>query len=281
MTYHAKMASRFAAALTSLALGLSLNVALANGQADSSKQQESALRKKSEKTLSRQTFNQIMARFESEYLPFIYEHYTGRAIQFRSNYDSTAVTTSHPYAVSINARELTFPSIDEASFTLSACGEFQRFLSFHRNPSDGYVHAAHYMNVANCLRQLWQNDHVVNSAYRHITPPYLRGLCDQSHSTRPKRELCYRIASAVYSLARSGKQPITIDQPSPKKANGIARRHQGMQCLFDTQLAAALCAKSDLSPAVTSLDDFLSHTCTTADGLPKQATLPACFYNPN
>lgn len=280
MTYHVKIVSRFAAALTFFALGLSLNVSLANGQTARTSEQEPAPGKKTEKTLSRQAFSQIMARFDAEYLPFIYDHYSGRAIQFRSDYDSTAVTTSHPYAVAINARQLTFPSIDEASFTLSVCGEFQRFLSFHRNPGQGYIHAAHYMNVANCLRQLWQNDHVANSAYRHITPPYLRGLCDQSHSTRPKRELCYRIASAAYSLARSGKEPITIDQRSPKKANGIARSHQGMQCLFDTQLAAALCTKSDLSPVVTSLDDFLSHTCTPADGLPEQATLPPCFYNP-
>lgn len=277
MTYQRRMASQVKFALTAFALGIFLTTSLGFAQTMNSLTPEKAAPSSVEKNLSREAFTQIMARFESEYLPFIYEHYTGRAIQFRSDYDSTSITTSHPYAVSINARLLKSPSIDEASFTLASCGEFQRFLSFHGRT--GFVHAAHYMNVANCLRQLWQNDHVANSAYRHIAPPYLKGLCDQSYSTRPKRELCYRIVAATYGIARSGRTPITIDKRSPKKAQGIARSHQGMQCLFDVQLAAALCDRGRLDPKVDDFDEFLAHTCQEGSGLPMQATLPPCFYN--
>lgn len=232
-----------------------------------------------DKTLSRAAFTQIVTRFEEDYVPFVSEHYRGRKIEFRSDYDDTMVTSGQPHSVYVNARFLTFASIDESGFTLSTCWEFQKFLTF-RNQSAHYAHALHYLMVPNCLRQLWKHDHVANSAYRHITPPYLKSLCDQSHSNRSDRELCYRTTWASYSLARSKEDPITIDQPSPKKADGIATRHQGMQCMFDVLLASSLCTKGQLNPKVDTLDDFLEYSCTAEDDLPAQAALPKCFYNP-
>lgn len=231
------------------------------------------------KTLSKAAFTQIMTRFEAEYMPFIYKHYTGRKIEFSSDYEETGATANHPHSVTITARYLTYPSIDEAGFTLASCWKFQKFLTF-RSQRTYYAHALHYLSVPNCIRQLWRDDHVTNSAYRHITPPYLKGLCDQSYTKRSDRELCYRTTWAGYSLARSKNSPITIDQPSPKKADGIATRHQGMQCMFDVYLASALCDKGELNPKVDTLDEFLEYSCAASDSLPPQASLPKCFYNP-
>lgn len=258
----------FAIAVLMASFGLAPYAPLANAQPEA------------KKSLSREAFSQLMTQFEKKYLPFVNDHYRGRAIVFDHNYDSTAVTAGQPHAVHINARTLTYPHIDEAGFTLFGCGEFQKFLSF-RGADRGYVHAAHYLSVPNCLKRLWQDDHLTNSAYRHVIPPYLKMLCDQTYPEWNKRMLCYRTVWSAYSLARSGRQPITIDKPSPKRASGIARRHQGMQCLFDVQLAAALCDKGDLDPKVSSLDEFLAYACSARDGLPPQATLPKCFYNPN
>lgn len=154
-----------------------------------------------------------------------------------------------------------------------------------------------YFAAHACLPELWRDETLINASFRSQALPLAKAKCDSVWTRLDDQNLCYRITSAVQTVAlmiarSSGRFPDPkISTPSETEVAETFEGHPVPQCRLDTQIAAALCpipfdftkipgdGLGQSNRSLAAEIDSTNTTCHRARGYNASAR-PRCWFAP-
>lgn len=137
-----------------------------------------------------------------------------------------------------------------------------------------------YFATQSCGRRLWEDDVEKNAIAAQTIPIYPKQLCDAAWSSVERRNLCYRVAQAGFSLAAllsSGSA--RYETPSKQVVARTYNQHPAGQCRLDTYMAGALCVvKFDVEVIPKTEKDSAEVSCLSSRK--DIGFRPTCWFKP-
>ena len=105
---------------------------------------------------------------------------------------------------------------------------------------------ADYFATQVCAKRMWRNHGVENAKFRETSTADVRARCDANWSSTLDQDLCYRVLTAVDSVAKTmaalTKKPVPeFSTPDSTIVDKTNHGHPAPQCRMDTYLQAAIC----------------------------------------
>jgi hypothetical protein len=136
-----------------------------------------------------------------------------------------------------------------------------------------------------CARLLWKDDLVQNESFEASVDASAKASCDSAWGSDADRFLCYRIASASYSItnllgALNKQGKISFQIPDKKVVRSTNHNHPAAQCRLDTYFSGALCeVEFDVSMIPKDENEQRQQSCFSIDGF-DIGTRPRCWFAP-
>jgi hypothetical protein len=247
--------------------------------------------------LTEKQFNDTIDYVSAYYAPVI-EHFKGK-LNVDRNWDDPTVNAyanrvGDTWNIAMFGGLARRPEVTEDGFAMVVCHELGHHLGgfpFVREWAADEGQSDYFATQA-CARNLWKTDFAVNASFAKKVDKTAKEKCDNSWDSKSEQKLCYRIASASFSLATLlgalNNQVPSFSTPDTSKVTTTDHAHPKAQCRLDTYLAGALCKKEfkdDLIPGVSStLNDAakekqaLSVSCSQFSKKDEFAGRRACWF---
>lgn len=253
--------------------------------------------------MSKTKFNAIIDKVADYYSPIIADK--GGVLEIERRWDDSTVNA-------VAERNLNFykvimfgglarrPEITADGFLLVVCHELGHHLAGYPFIDDWAANEgqADYFATQSCTKNIWKNDHEINSTFRAQVDPVAKKKCDLTYSAISKQNLCYRTSEASRSignlLAKLGDITTpSFATPDNFKVTTTFHGHPPPQCRLDTLLAGSLCTvkfDQNIIPGLIYEDewlerdikmerDALTYSCSQYNTAHVMSKRPQCWFS--